>query len=84
MYIEKTNEMPSQKKSGFAILKSHKFQTKFEFVGRTLGVQSREPRFKSSCCHFEALAISFIPRCLSSLSFINEYLATDRGGYLNE
>ena len=29
-----------------------------------------------------ALVDSFIPRCLSSLSCINEYLATDRGGYI--
>ena len=28
--------------------------------------------------------LSFIPRCHSSLSCINEYLATDRGGYWNE
>ena len=46
--------------------------------------QSREPKFKSSCCRFKALAIVFIPRCHSSLSCINEYLAADRGGYLNE
>ena len=32
----------------------------------TLGSQSREPGFEYSCCLFEALAISFIPRCHSS------------------
>ena len=41
---------------------------------RMLDSQLREPGFESSCCHFEALAISFIPRCYSSLSCINEYL----------
>ena len=45
--------------------------------------QSRKPEFESSCGRFEALAISFIRRCSSSFSCINEYLATDRGGYLN-
>ena len=32
--------------------------------------KSREPGFKSSCCRFEALAISFIPCCHSSLNCI--------------
>ena len=50
----------------------------------TSGTQSRQPGFESSCCRFEALAISFIPRCHGSLSCINGYLATDIGGYLNE
>ena len=44
-------------------------------VVRMSGSQSRELRFKSSCCRFEALTILFIPLCHSSLSFINEYLA---------
>ena len=48
------------------------------------GPQSREPGFESSCCRFEALGISFLLRCLSSHSCINEYLATDRDRYLNE
>ena len=43
-----------------------------------LGSQSREPGFESSCRHFKALVILFIPRCHSSLSHIDEYLATDR------
>ena len=47
-------------------------------VVRTLDSQSREPGFESSCCRFEALAISFIPRCHSSLNCIDEYLATER------
>ena len=51
---------------------------------RTLGSQLREPGLESSFCHFEALAISLIPHCHSSLSCINKYLATDRGGYLNK
>ena len=34
--------------------------------------QSRESGFESSCCRFEALAILFIPHCLSSLSCINQ------------
>ena len=53
-------------------------------VVRTLDPQSREPGFESSCCHIEALAISFTPRCHSSLSCINEYLAIERGGHMNE
>ena len=39
---------------------------------RALDFQSREPRFKSSFCHFKALANLFIPHCLSSLSCIND------------
>ena len=39
--------------------------------------QSREPGFEFSCCCFETLATSFNPRCHSSLSCINEYLAID-------
>ena len=50
---------------------------------RTSDFQSREPGL-NPCCHFKVLAISSIPRCHSSLSCINEYLATDTGGYLNE
>ena len=46
--------------------------------------QSREYGFESSCCHFEAWAILFTPHCSSSLGCINEYLAIDMGGYLNE
>ena len=46
-------------------------------VVRISGFQSREPGFESSCCCFKALAILFIPHCLSSLSCINEYLATE-------
>ena len=34
-----------------------------------------ESGFKSSRYHFEAWATSFTPRCSSSLSCINEYLA---------
>ena len=34
----------------------------------------RESGFKSFCCHFAALAISFTPHCFSSLRGINEYL----------
>ena len=30
------------------------------------------------------LSISFTPQCHSSLSCINEYLATDSGGYVTE
>ena len=58
------------------------FKTLMELVGhvavRMLGSQLGEPGFKSSCCHFEALIIFVIPRCHSSLSCMNEYLATDR------
>ena len=49
-------------------------------VVRTSDSQSREPRFESSCCHFQAVAILFTPRCFSSLSCINEYLAIESGG----
>ena len=37
--------------------------------------------FKSSCCSFKALAISFIAHCHCSVNCINEELATE-GGYL--
>ena len=37
--------------------------------------QSREPVFKSHCGRFEPLASLITPRCHSSLSCINEYLA---------
>ena len=37
--------------------------------------QSREPGFKSHCGRFESLASLITPRCHSSLSCINEYLA---------
>ena len=47
---------------------------------RTSGSQ---PGFEYSCCRFEALAISFIPRCHSSLSCINNYLAIGSNGCLN-
>ena len=53
-------------------------------VVRKSDSQSREPTFASSCCRFEAWTISFTPRCINSLSYINEYLDTDRGGYVNE
>ena len=46
--------------------------------------QSREPSLDFSCCHFEAWTISLTPRCHSSLSCINEFMATDSGGYVNE
>ena len=53
-------------------------------MDRTLGSRSREPGFEFSCCHFVALTIFFTLQCHSLLSCINMYLATDRGGYLNE
>ena len=46
--------------------------------------QSREPGFKSHCGRFEPLASVITPRCHSSLSCINEYLAIQSGGYVNE
>ena len=49
----------------------------------TLDSHSRESGFESSLCNFEALAISFTPHCHSSLSYINKYLATDRGENVN-
>ena len=51
---------------------------------RTSDSQSKEPWFESSFYRFEALAILFSPRCHSSLSCINEYPATERGGSVNE
>ena len=51
---------------------------------RTLDSQLRDPMFESSCTCFKTLAILFTPRCRSSLSCINEYLATDRGGHVSE
>ena len=55
-----------------------------DIMVRTSDSLLRESGFKSSCYHFEAWATSFTPRCLSSLSCINEYLATDSDGYVNE
>ena len=47
--------------------------------------QLREPGFKSHCGRFEPLASLITPRCYSSLSCINEYLAnTDSGGNVNK
>ena len=43
---------------------------------RTLFFHLRKPGFKSSCCR---LAVLFTTCC-----FINEYLAIDSGGYVNE
>ena len=51
---------------------------------RTPDPQSREPGFESSYCRLKTLAISFTPCGHSSLSRINEYLATDRCGYVIE
>ena len=48
---------------------------------RTSDSQSREPGFESSCCRFEDWAISFTPRCFSSV-FVNEHPA--RCVYANE
>ena len=53
--------------------------------GRSCGPQwlereTRQLRFESSCCCVKTWAISFSPRCLSSLNCINEYLAIDSGG----
>ena len=49
-------------------------------VVKTSDCQSREPGFKSSCCHFEGQF------CLLNIalvhSAVNVYLATDRGVYL--
>ena len=39
---------------------------------------------RTLCCCFKALAFSFIPHCHSSLSCINEYLATGGDGYRNK
>ena len=41
---------------------------------------SRGQGFESSYCRFEALTISFAPRCLSSFSCINEYMTIDSVG----
>ena len=49
-----------------------------------LDFRSRVPGFDSSRCCFEAWAILFTPHCFSSLSYINECLATDTGGYVKE
>ena len=52
--------------------------------GRRSDSQSRESGFESSCCRFEAWAISFTPRCSISHICINEYLAINNGGYVIE
>ena len=47
--------------------------------------QSREPWFESSLCYrLEDWAFSFSPRCLSSISCINKYLAIDGGRNASE
>ena len=33
--------------------------------------------FESSCCRFEASAISFTPHCSYSIIFVDEYMAID-------
>ena len=38
------------------------------------------PGSNSLCCRFEAWSFLFSPRCHSSLSGINEYVAIDSGG----
>ena len=51
-------------------------------VVRTSVSRLREPGLESSCCCFEAWAISFTPHCLSSLSCRSKYLAIDSGEYM--
>ena len=46
-------------------------------VVRTPDSELRGSGLESPCYCFEAWAISFTPRCSSSLSYMNEYLATD-------
>ena len=68
---------------------SYMFEVKLlhRYLGRgggvviTSGPKPRDPEFESSRCPIEALAISFIPRCHSSLSVC---LHTDGGGQLNK
>ena len=42
-------------------------------VVRTSDPHSRESRFETSCCRFEACAILFTPHCVRSISCINGY-----------
>ena len=51
------------------------------FSGRMPDSQSREPAFESPLRLFRSLAIFvFSPHFPSSISWINEYMATDSGG----
>ena len=51
-------------------------------VVRPSDSQSIEPGFQPTCGRFKAWAISFTPRCSSSHSCTNEYLAVDSSGYM--
>ena len=53
-------------------------------VGKNNGLSFEITLFRICLLCFEAYAISLTPRCFSSISCLNEYLATDRGGYVNE
>ena len=52
--------------------------------GRALDSQLREPGFKSCAVVLKPWSSFFTLHCSSSLSYINEYLAIDNGGYVYE
>ena len=66
----------------FVLCVHHSFQMSAVNIDRNDGImvrrpdsQLKEPGFKSHCSRFEPLASLITPRCHSSLSCINEYLA---------
>ena len=52
--------------------------------GRASDSRLREPGFESWAALLKPWARLFLPHCSSSLSYINEYLASDCGGYVYE
>ena len=52
--------------------------------GRTSDSRLREPRFESCAAVLKPWASFFTLHCSSSLSYINEYLAINSGGYVYE
>ena len=52
--------------------------------GRSSDSRLREPRFKFCAAVLKPWAIVFTLHCFSSLSYINEYMAIDSGGYVDE
>ena len=52
--------------------------------GRASDSRTRKPGFESCAAVLKPRASFFTLHCSSSLSFINEYLAIDSGGYVYE
>ena len=72
--------LPSEAK----ILIFHFFDTAQWLRGRASDSRQREPGFETCAVVLIPWASFFILHCSSSLSWINEYLAIDSGGYVYE